>query len=135
MSSTTKNVVVVLVITLMSAAAVFLYGRYDERMAAVAKASLEWPSVTGLVTHSNLEARRIKVGAQRNQMRYHIEVDYEYIVDDERYENDIVRFNQDKLSRSEKELLVSAHPVGHQVEVFYNPSDPKESVLVRGSYP
>lgn len=135
MSGTVKNIVVVLAIVLLSVAANYLYGRYDEHTSAIAKDSLGWPSVTGLVTRSNLETVRRKIGVQRNETRYRVDVDYEYIVGDERYVNDVVRFNQDELSTTDKERLVSAYPVGRQVEVFYNPSKPGQSVLVRGSYP
>lgn len=135
MSGRAKNVVFVLVIVLLSGLATYLYDRYDQYTSAIAQESLGWPSVTGLVTRSNLETHRSKIGVQRNKTRYRVEVDYEYIVGDERYENDVVRFNQDELSPTDKERLVSAHPVGRRVEVFYNPSKPGQSVLVQGSYP
>lgn len=130
-----KNVAIVLAIAVLGVGASWLYGRYDGHMSAIAEESLAWPSVAGLITTSNLETYRSKIGTQRNKIRYRVEVGYEYIVGEKRYENDIVRFNQDKLSKSDKERLVSAHPVGRQVEVFYNPSQPGQSVLVRGSYP
>ncbi|HNP62667.1 MAG TPA: DUF3592 domain-containing protein [Woeseiaceae bacterium] len=135
MSNAAKNIIILLVVLLMAAGITYFYGRYDEHMSAVSRASLEWPSVTGLVTHSNLDTRRTKVGSQRHKTRHRVEVSYEYVVDGHRYVNDVVRFNQSNLSRKEKEHLVSTHPVGRQVEVFYDPSDPEESVLVRGSYP
>lgn len=135
MSEAAKNIVLILGIVLLGGGIALFAVRYNEHMTIVSRDSLEWPSVTGLVTHSNLDLSRTKVGAQRHKTRHRVEVTYEYVVDGNRYENDVIRFNQQNLSRSEKERLVSDHPVGRQVEVFYDPSDPDESVLVRGSYP
>lgn len=135
MSEVTKTIIILLVIALIGGVIAVLYVRHYERMTIVARESLEWPSVTGLVTHSNLETRLRKTGSKKNQSQHWVEVRYEYVVDGERYENDVVRFNQHSLSRSEKARLVSDHPVGRRVEVFYDPSDPDESVLVRGSWP
>lgn len=129
-----KTIVVMLVIATLGAGGGYFYGRYDEHMTEVAQDSLKWPSVAGLVTSSNLEARQKKVGRQ-STTDFRVEIDYEYVVDGERFENDVVRFNQNNLSRSEKELLVSTHPKGRQVEVFYNPGKPQQSVLIQGSWP
>jgi hypothetical protein len=129
-----KTIVTLLAVMLIAVGAGYLYSRYDQHMSEVAADSLHWPSVTGLVTRSNLEARKKKVGRQ-STTDFRVEIDYEYIVDGERFENDIVQFNQDNLSTKEKELLVSTHPAGRQVTVFYNPGKPQQSVLVQGSWP
>lgn len=129
-----KTFLIGLTIAALGAGGGYFYGHYDQHMMEVAQDSLSWPSVTGLVYHSNLEAQRSKVGRQ-SKIDHRVEISYEYVVDGERYENDVVQFNQDNLSTSEKELLVSTHPKGSQVEVFYDPQKPQQSVLVRGSWP
>ena len=128
-----KTLFTAFIILSLSAAGNHLFVHHNERMKALSNESLHWPSVTGLVTYSGLESRQRKISSQR-QMDYRMEISYEYIVDDERFENDVVRFNQRNLSRPEKELLVSTHPKGRQVKVFYNPEKPQQSVLVRGSW-
>jgi hypothetical protein len=135
MSDGAKNTIVILAVLALAAGIVYLYGRYDEHMNALSRQSLEWPSVSGRVTRSNLDSYRVKVGSERHKTRYRVEVRYEYVVDNHRYQNDVVRFNQNNLTRKEKAEIVSTHPVGRHVEVFYNPDDPDESVLARGSYP
>ncbi len=110
-----------------------IYQRYDRDLTELARASSDWPSVPGLVNHSELEYRRKNVGAAK-RTDYRVEVVYEYVVDDQLYRNDVVRFDQSNLTSKRKELLVSSYPVGRRVEVFYNPDDPDQSVLVRGSY-
>ncbi|MDJ0699185.1 MAG: DUF3592 domain-containing protein [Woeseiaceae bacterium] len=110
-----------------------LYQRYDRDLTELARASTDWPSVPGLVNHSELEFQRKNTGAGK-KTDYRVEIVYEYVVDDQLYRNNVVRFDQGELTSKRKELLVSSYPVGRRVEVFYNPDDPDQSVLVRGSY-
>lgn len=135
MGLSAKNIASILVAAALSLGGAYLYGRYDDQMTAAAADSEGWPSVTGLVTSSEFETKRRNRQGQHHMVRHYARVTYEYIVDGARYENDVVRFDQNNLSRQHKERLVGAHPVGRQVEVFYNPEKPGQSVLVRGSYP
>lgn len=134
MSNATKNLIFVFVVVALSAGGAYLYSRYDEHLTGLARASLDWPSVDGLVTQSDIETRRRTSGSSR-KVEHRVEIFYEYVVDDDVFRNDVVQFNQNNLSTTEKERLVSTYPVGRQVAVFYNPEKPKQSVLVRGSYP
>ena len=129
-----KSVVLILAVCVVAAGGAYLYSRYEQHMIEMANDSLEWPTVPGLVTRSNLEARKKKVGRQRTT-DFRVEISYEYVVDDQRFENDVVRFDQGNLSTAEKELLVSTHAEGSRVVVYYNPDNPNESVLVPGSWP
>lgn len=133
MHSGRKNIVILLVIAGLTGGGAWLYARHDEQMTSVSRASAGWPSVDGLVTHSNLEAYRSNVGTNR-KTRWRLEITYEYVIGNVVFENDVVRFDQDELSTSDKKDLVSAYPVGRKVQVFYNPERPKQSVLVRGSW-
>ena len=63
---------------------VFQFGQPDTE--ELVGSSQSWSSVSGLITQSNL--------SDDEQMT----VNYEYIVDDERFENDRVRFDQEQLS-------------------------------------
>ncbi len=112
----------------------YLYDKHDQQMTQASLESMDWPSVTGLVTESGVETTSRKVGGVR-KTRTVMTVSYEYVVGDTLYHNDTVRFDQGSLSRSGKERLAGAYPVGKQVQVFYNPDKPKQAVLVRGSYP
>lgn len=134
MSKARKNIITLVIVVLLSAGGSYLFSRYSEHMKDLSEDSLDWPSVTGLVTYSNMDVTRRNVSGRRTTI-YRVEIDYEYIVDDDMFENDVVQFNQNDLSKTDKERLVSAYPVDRQVEVFYNPLKPKQSVLVRGSYP
>lgn len=128
-----KNIVTVLVVGGLLVGGLYVYQRHDQHMQKVSADSLNWPSVSGLVTRSNLETTRKRTGNTKTT-QHRVEVIYEYVVNDRVYRNDVVRFDQSKLSTKDKERLVSTHPVGMTVQVFYSPESPGQSVLVRGSY-
>lgn len=129
-----KTAILLLAVTALAAGGSYFYSHNDQHKTEVAIDSQDWPSVSGLVTYSNLEARGKKMGRQLTT-DFRVQVGYEYVVDGNRFENDVVQFNQNDLTTAEKELIVSTHPKGRQVEVFYDPDAPERSVLVRGSWP
>jgi hypothetical protein len=125
-----RTTLTILVLIAMAAGGNFLYQRQDRDPDELSRASVDWLSVPGLVTRSELVFRRSETDANR---KTDVDVTYEYVVGDKVYRNDIVRFDQGELPGSRKELLVSSYPAGRRVEVFYNPDDPDQSVLMRGS--
>lgn len=128
-----KTALTVVMLGALAVGGNLVYQHYANNMTALAQASMEWPSVSGLVTRSNLEFHRNEIGTGP-KTEYRVEVTFEYVVGDQVYRNDMVRFDQGQLGNDQKKLLVSAHPVGKRVDVFYNPDDPDQSVLVPGSF-
>lgn len=128
-----KSILAIVALGVIAAAGNVLYQRYDRDLNELSRASIDWPSVPGLVNRSELEFHRNNVGTGK-KTNYRVEIIYEYVVDDQLYRNDVVRFDQGELSTESKQLLVSTYPVGRRVEVFYDPDDPGQSVLVRGPY-
>jgi hypothetical protein len=133
MTSKSKKLLTVVALLAVGVAGNLFYQRHDSQLRDVARTSVDWPSVSGMVTHSELEAQRSPVAGDK-KIDFDIKVFYEYVIDNHLYRNDVVRFDQWRLSNNRKELLVSTYPVGKRVEVFYNPDDPDQAVLVRGSY-
>lgn len=133
MPAALKNIIVVVVVGGLMAGGLYLYQHHDQHMQKLSAESQDWPSVSGLVTRSSLKTTRKQSGSAKTT-QHRVEVIYEYVVDDRVYRNDVVRFDQSKLSTKDKERLVSTHPVGMTVQVFYSPASPGQSVLVRGSY-
>ena len=89
-----------------------------------------WPSTTGKVISSEMEARRSRSGSGYSTAYYAV-VLYEYIVNGQRLQSNRLTLGtpigtgftggvQKKLQQ---------YPVGSRVEVFYNPDDPTEAVL------
>ena len=127
-----KTAATVVLVALLAAGGNVLFQRYATHVDALSDASLDWPAASGLVTHSELEYRRNEIGTGE-KTNYDAMVRYEYVIDDQLYSNDVVRFDQGMLSNDRKRLLVSEHPIGKRVAVYYNPDDPGQSVLVRGT--
>jgi len=132
MSGQSKNLLAVLGVLAIAGIALagsLLYQWHQNRLAGLPEASLGWPSVSGLIVRSTLDVR---TSALRSDHTVHdVRVVYEYVVDAQSYRNDVVRFDQAEISLAEKEALVSAHPVGRTVPVYYNPARPGQSVLLR----
>ena len=59
-------------------------------------------------------------------------VHYEYEVDGKRIKNDVIRFQMTSSNDPYAREFVKSHPVGKQIDVYYNPERAEESVLVRG---
>ena len=134
MGRNVRTAVAFLLLGAISAGGYFLFQQYDRDVSALATASISWPRVAGLVTSSDLEYWRAKAGNSEGATEARVRVSYEYVVDGQLYENDVVRFDQQMLSREQKEILIGLYPAGKRVDVFYDPDDPALSVLVPGSW-
>lgn len=95
--------------------------------------SLIWPSATGVVKDSMIHVYKARNEGERTL--YEPQVTYEYEVVGLRFENKKQSYNPLSLIRSEiaaKDFIEKFRP-GSRVEVFYDPENPKESVLKKGS--
>jgi hypothetical protein len=89
-----------------------------------------FPSVTGTVTHSEVERH----SGSKSGTYYVAVVDYEYAVSGQTYWGDKLRFGTGQSDDANE--IVDAHPVNSPVQVYYNPKNPNESLLypgIRGS--
>ncbi|HTV39237.1 MAG TPA: DUF3592 domain-containing protein [Candidatus Sulfotelmatobacter sp.] len=86
----------------------------------------KFPSVTGTITHSELQTHTSK-----GNIYYTAVVDYLYKVDGKLFTGDTLTFSEDGPAVSEQ-TVVSSHPVGSPVQVYYNPDKPDESLLYPG---
>lgn len=89
--------------------------------------SWSYPVTHGAITHS--EVRR-NAGANGKSIR--AEVKYQFRIADRNFTGSTLSFfNMNWSSRQEADRVVQSLPVGKQVEVFYNPSEPNDSALSR----
>ena len=94
-----------------------------------ARASSTWPTVEGQVTRSEVTTSTDSDGDDS----YSPEVTYEYLVDDQAYENTTIKFGENSYSsRRRAQEIAATYPVGKQVDVFYDPKAPGRSVLEPG---
>jgi hypothetical protein len=86
-----------------------------------------WPHVTGHVVHSLYE----ETHEDRNSS-YRAEIRYAYKVFDATYTNDDIGYGRDAPDQIVKQLI-SEHPNGSAITVYYNPTHPGESVVIPGA--
>jgi hypothetical protein len=93
-----------------------------------AKASTEWPSVRGVVVLSEVDSR----GGHRGTS-YFAEVLYDYEVDGAKHCSNRIGYGDYGYSNpNEARKTVNRYPKGKEVDVFYMPEKPEESVLEVG---
>ncbi len=91
------------------------------------KRSQLWPSVRGSVTKSYVRSSQ-----SNRQSGYAPELEYTYWVDRQYVGRTINLVFERHQSRAEAEEYCAGHPVGSELQVFYNPSDPSDACLERG---
>ncbi len=122
-------------IILLLAGAITTY--FGHRMYTNAKVSTDWPSVTGKITHSEVDSERKTTGSgkrRRTRTMYSADVRYRYLVDGKPYSGQKVSFGEVGSSSSgSARKIVNRYPVSREVPVFYNPEEPELSVLEPGT--
>lgn len=109
-----------------------LYIGYQEVKGAFA--SSNWPFVYGTITHSEVKITEERVSGSTTTKRnysYQPEIKYEYYLDGMPLIGERVRFGGVS-NRQIAENLVGIYKPGDEVQVYYNPDNPKDSVLEPG---
>lgn len=89
-------------------------------------ASRLFKQTDGTITMSNRHALKDEDGRY-----YQVDVRYTYSVDGKQYWNDRYSYFHTYAESSRNKSVVEKYPRGKQVTVYYDPSNPKESVLSR----
>jgi hypothetical protein len=98
-----------------------LWGAYCQLVAT------GYPSVTGEIIQSVVHTESGSDGDS-----YRPQISYTYTVDRVRYTGDTYRYGKMSSNDGNAARIVSAHPVGKSVAVYYNPSSPGDAVLRTG---
>ena len=92
-----------------------------------AKASLNWPAVTGVVKNTKIE----KSGSRR--VTFCPRVFYAYVINGKSYEGTLITEPEPFFStEKEAQQITSRYPDNSQVQVYYNPKNPEQAHLIRG---
>ena len=92
------------------------------------KKSAAWPAVKGKMTY----ARAVPATVNKKQ-EYRLSVKYRYTVDGKSYTGERVTASDNyQKTRSLANDVLKKYPVGGEVSVYYNPADPRSSVLKTG---
>ena len=102
-----------------------------------AYSSKGWPSVMGTVIRSKVLVSKSSTSSSgqlsRTETSYTPDVAYRYVVDGTTIKNDNIRYGL-ATNKYISENLVKQYPVGKEVKIFYNPGNPKQSVLQPGYF-
>ena len=94
------------------------------------RASKTWLWASGEITSAEME-KRVSRGRSRT-VTYHAAIVYDYSVDDTKYSGSKVAFGEYGTSNpNHARQILNRYPIGKQVQVYYNPSKPEDSVLER----
>ena len=94
-----------------------------------------WPAVEGKITHSKVESRQEKKGTKTGdyKKRYFIDVEYTYMIGNFMHRGDNLGYGDERYkSRYDANQAQRPWLKGKKVKVFYDPENPKVSVLKTG---
>lgn len=132
MASRRANPVVTFIFGIIFLIGGFFALKYGQKSINQAKASVEWPSVPGIIQSSEVVRKRDSDG----DTMYRAEVLYKYTVNGEILESDQRRIGATSSSSSSKNAykITRLYPKGSNVTVHYNPEAPEEAVLEPGVF-
>ena len=120
-------------IVLIGASLVF----YGLRQRSRARASASWPSVQGKALSAEVKEQVVKSGKTRSrQTWYRPTVEYEYQVNGVRHQSSRIAFgNVSSQNEEDAQHILSQTVKAGLVQVFYNPQNPKDAVLLNADAP
>jgi hypothetical protein len=95
-----------------------------------AKASLNWPTTTGVVTVAKVEVHTdYDDDDHTSTTSYEPVVQYTYTVNGQQFNGSKIAFGANRVGNSQAQKMVGQYPVGNSVTVHYNPEKPEDAVL------
>ena len=91
----------------------------------VSQESKSWPSVKGVVVSSSMRVDQHDIEVEQ----YHAHVSYEYVVDAKEFYSR----KEYLLQKAEAKSYVEKYPEGSEIDVFYQPDNPKITMLEPGT--
>ncbi|MBU2550575.1 MAG: DUF3592 domain-containing protein [Proteobacteria bacterium] len=106
--------------------------RRAQALVNTAEDSLSWPTARATIRSSRLIEVQVRKGKGKAP-GYQAEIIYDYTVDDEEYQGDLIHFGYEPTrERGPGQALIQAYPPEHVVEVRYDPNQPDQAVLEAG---
>jgi len=106
---------------------------YARRVSAKAQQSLSWPTTDGAISHSAVLQQMGQTSSSTNAANYKADVTYRYKVQGRDYSSERITLADFSSSGGRAQGIVDRYPDGAPVTVYYNPVDPSDAVLERGS--
>lgn len=100
----------------------------------------DWPAAAGRIVESKIVEKKVDGSSGRRRSRssdrdrdYTVDVRYSYEVEGQRFEGDRLRYgNESHDSRASAMEEQSLFASGKEVQVYYDPKTPNQSVLIKG---
>jgi len=104
------------------------------QLAQRSNASSAWVPIPGEILEATVVSEEKVAEKQRRYIVYRPQIRYRYNINGAVHESSSIYAPgwESKVSRKESDELVTRFPKGAKVDVFVNPANGKESVLVRG---
>ncbi len=96
-------------------------------MIYLGSAAAQWPKIRARITASYVVDG---YGKYNKKCKAHVE--YEFMVDGIRFCGQTLQFGQPPRTRLEAEKIAAKYPIGANVDAFYCPEDPNQSMLESG---
>ena len=100
----------------------------------LAKSSEHWPAVDGEIVESELESFYVRRRRGSGYV-YNANITYIYSIGQQMYEGYAISIGEPKVSTRRQEgaqSVLNKYPVGKEVKVYFNPTDPQTAVLEPG---
>lgn len=106
---------------------------FSQRSKKKADASQAWPSTTGIISKSELKSSTSRNDDGDETVTYYPAVTYDFTFEGHSYTGKKLSFGGviSKSNPASAQKTLQSYPVGAQVPVYYNPTDPSEAVLER----
>ena len=100
-----------------------------------ATASNRWPAAGGVITNAWINESRSTDEDGFTSTSYSARVEYQYAVGANTFTSRRISFGstQSYSNRRKARKELEAYPVNSRVRVYYNPQNPEEAVLIRGT--
>lgn len=125
-----------LILVLFGTMIIFLLDFHFVKDSILQFESRNYPHTIGFITHSAVASHEVMHPASRigstSQINYGVDFKYNYKVDDQPFDSARFRYNNYSWKYEWAKQLVADHPVGSQIQVFYNPENPSDAILFVG---
>ena len=97
-----------------------------------ANASSNWPAVERTITRAEIKVtEQTRTKSTKREYSYEAEIEYEFSINKSPVKGDRIKYGE-VTNKEIAERMVKKYPVGKQVKIYYDPSNPKKSVLEPG---
>ncbi len=124
-----KKILILILFLIFSSFVIFFYVKKENVLQAD---STGWPSVEAVVTLSKV-SREWDKSSGAPLTHYKVELKYSFDVEGSTYFGERYAFHKSLIfsTSSDAEKILEDYPLGKKISVYYMPSNPQESVIIR----